>query len=573
MVTRQADGYGPYITTWPGQVEAGRRSAVSPQRLSSKPEKSQNHRAGGDSVSSFRSSVRSCKPRRALSHKTELTRGVQQLLNMVCPDNLCRIVKRFDGIAVQGPDDLELMISLIIQKVLDEPHFCETYADLVCLLRFRYPDFPPETEGKCHLSFARVLIGAVQKEFEAIPSVQKRVIAKFGGCIGNFLLRGGLLCEKIVSFATSEPQDSQRKRALANMRFIGNLFLRELLGEKTISSVLSELLSGPEEHLVECACVLLQVIGCRLDATTSGKSLMTHFLARLADMGDDAGFGSIGVLSKRLRYKIQDLQDLRARGWQEKRFREQARTKVEVRRDAEVESRCAGGARTTKEFVHKLVPLDVDAASPDNVAEHSQHCGMSQARRLISSCARGIGADGVVDALCRAGLPADAAAEQGIARCLLEVGFAGGAEQLQGVYAEVLARLVSRGALSWATLGVALEPLLGRLSELMLDAPHADRFFAMLFARLVLCDDGRGIDLVVKRALPSNEKAASSNGNELVWSLLLGALRWVNTWSGPQLVQWAVGRREFSATLRSAGKCSRRELARILQSEGIVPQR
>ena len=49
---------------------------------------------------------------------------------------------------------------------------------------------------------------------------------------------------------------------LANMKFIGNLFLRQLLAAKVIGQVVHDLIglkeTLPEEHMIECVCELLQ---------------------------------------------------------------------------------------------------------------------------------------------------------------------------------------------------------------------------------------------------------------------------------------------------------------------------
>merc|ERR1719282_2076253 len=89
------------------------------------------------------------------------------------------------------------------------------------------------------------------------------------------------------------PEELQKKRkekdkAKANMKFIGNLFLRQLLAVKVIGQVVYELIgikdSPPEEHKIECVCELLKAIGHTLDDTGKGKELMSAFACRLLDL-------------------------------------------------------------------------------------------------------------------------------------------------------------------------------------------------------------------------------------------------------------------------------------------------
>eukprot|EP00928_Gymnodinium_smaydae_P022765 TRINITY_DN19011_c0_g1_i1.p1 TRINITY_DN19011_c0_g1~~TRINITY_DN19011_c0_g1_i1.p1 ORF type:complete len:408 (-),score=70.52 TRINITY_DN19011_c0_g1_i1:654-1877(-) len=199
------------------------------------------------------------------SHEAEITRGVQQMLNVVCPENVGRIVERFEGINIQGADDLKLIISLVIRKVLEEPHYCETYADLVCSLRSRYPEFPPEAEGERPITFRSVLLEAVQIEWEDSQQV-------------------GEGCDPGDCLAT------QRKRGLANVKFIGHLFLRRLIASQVLKFVFAELFKSTEENMVEFFCQLLQVVGRELEATPWGQQLLAVSVARLLELRDATGW-------------------------------------------------------------------------------------------------------------------------------------------------------------------------------------------------------------------------------------------------------------------------------------------
>ena len=100
----------------------------------------------------------------------ELGRRVRALLNKICPDNLKTIVETLASIELQKAEELEFVIKIIFGKALVEPHYCETYADMVFALRTRYPEFPAENEGEKPHSFTRVLLNTVQNEFESLPT-------------------------------------------------------------------------------------------------------------------------------------------------------------------------------------------------------------------------------------------------------------------------------------------------------------------------------------------------------------------------------------------------------------------
>merc|ERR1719245_2547434 len=86
--------------------------------------------------------------------------------------------------------------------------------------------------------------------------------------------------------------------------------------------------------MIECVCELLLSIGYTLDATPHGKLLMSQFSARLVDLKRTVLGDGKPDFSRRIQFLIQDLVDLRANSWQKKLFKEQAKTKQEVRRDA-----------------------------------------------------------------------------------------------------------------------------------------------------------------------------------------------------------------------------------------------
>merc|ERR1712217_296964 len=106
---------------------------------------------------------------RAQTREDALSCGVRGLLNKISPDNQKVIVEQLADIDLYSAEELHLVIQIIFKKALDEPHYCETYADMVQNLKSRYPEFPPEVEGEKPLSFVRVLLNTCQIEFENSP--------------------------------------------------------------------------------------------------------------------------------------------------------------------------------------------------------------------------------------------------------------------------------------------------------------------------------------------------------------------------------------------------------------------
>eukprot|EP00419_Tripos_fusus_P047066 CAMPEP_0172819600 /NCGR_PEP_ID=MMETSP1075-20121228/14707_1 /TAXON_ID=2916 /ORGANISM="Ceratium fusus, Strain PA161109" /LENGTH=79 /DNA_ID=CAMNT_0013660149 /DNA_START=47 /DNA_END=283 /DNA_ORIENTATION=+ len=79
---------------------------------------------------------------------------------------MSRIAEKIAMINVMSADELEVVIELIFHKALAEPHYCETYADLIFSLRFSFPEFPSKDGGK-NITFKSSILNICQNEFEA----------------------------------------------------------------------------------------------------------------------------------------------------------------------------------------------------------------------------------------------------------------------------------------------------------------------------------------------------------------------------------------------------------------------
>lgn len=266
------------------------------------------------------------KPNQEMSREQQLRREVNSLLNKVCPENIETIVGHVANTEVRSVRELELLIALIFKKALAEPHYCETYADMVEALKKRVPEFPSE-HGK-PMTFKAALLNATQTEFESLTEVLK--------VSADELQRLDL--EEI------EYLKKQRKdRVLANMKFIGHLFLRKLLSAKIIGSVIRDLAkcedeeTVPEEPMVECLCQLVTNIGFTLEESPAGKAALVSVLGRLKDLKSRAAPDGRrgGLYCKRVQFTIQDVLDVRAAGWQKKSFKATAKTKDEIRQEQE----------------------------------------------------------------------------------------------------------------------------------------------------------------------------------------------------------------------------------------------
>eukprot|EP00930_Biecheleria_cincta_P087671 TRINITY_DN76905_c0_g1_i1.p1 TRINITY_DN76905_c0_g1~~TRINITY_DN76905_c0_g1_i1.p1 ORF type:complete len:500 (-),score=110.51 TRINITY_DN76905_c0_g1_i1:155-1654(-) len=275
--------------------------------------------------------------RQPQSPEKSLQRCIQSLLNKICPENVAAVLEKIAAVEVKELTELEVIIELIFKKAVSEPHYCESYADLVFGLKSVYPEFPSPDGGR-NVTFRALLLNICQSEFEELPKQQAAEQA-----------------ECVEEDATPQQRRNWRERMRANMKFVGHLFLRELLSAKVIGSVMCELVLTdseehlPEEHALECVCELILAIGYTLENVPAGKLALNLACQRLKDLlqwrHEQTGKPAY---CKRILFMIQDLLDVRVAGWTKKVFKTTAKTKEEIRMAQEKEMReREGGCRVS----------------------------------------------------------------------------------------------------------------------------------------------------------------------------------------------------------------------------------
>ncbi|CAE7433958.1 unnamed protein product [Symbiodinium microadriaticum] len=392
-------------------------------------------------------------------------------------------------IDLQKAEELEFVIKIIFGKALVEPHYCETYADMVFALRTRYPEFPAENEGEKPHSFTRVLLNTVQNEFESLPTTFEPTD------------------EDRKKFESTEDLNLEMKKRkgkmLANMKFIGNLFLRQLLAVKVIGQVVHDLIGIkqgenplPEEHMIECVCELLQAIGYTLDETQQGESLMNSFAARLKDLSGVRNNGK-HAYSKRIQFQIDGLLELRKNKWMKKLFKEQAKTKNAVREEAEREQR-QHGRTVGPDNMFSVQTVGVRPAYMDEISAAKKRTKQVDAgaskpkfdKQYVKKICQYYGEDQQGDTLQEdwsKAQPTKEETKQGL-EWLLETGFDD--PNKQDVTAQVMVELVRRRLIPWDMLKDSLTNSLASLPDMKMDTPTADVFVHSLFARLLMLGDG-----------------------------------------------------------------------------------
>ena len=231
-----------------------------------------------------------------------IEKGIQDSLQV---ENAAR---QLSEIELYNVTELKVVVNIILQKALNEPHYCKNYADMVLILRTTFPEFPPEKDGEKPHNFRRLLLTACQNEFESsltTLALSEEELEKFNGP------------EEVVL-----GKKRRKDRLLTNMKLIGALFLRKLLSAKVVAHEVVGQLIGleshqdglPEEHKIESVVELLTSIGHTLDQRQDGKQFMNQCIARLKGLIEQMN-GKTSVYPARIRLLVQGLCKLREDGW------------------------------------------------------------------------------------------------------------------------------------------------------------------------------------------------------------------------------------------------------------------
>ena len=131
--------------------------------------------------------------------------------------------------------------------------------------------------------------------------------------------------KKLLEDELEDLINKNRRRSLENIRFIGELFKLRILSAKIMHQCILRLLSQPEdEESLECLCRLLSTIGKELEtpAVQAGAARNASSSSRETMNSYFSSLDSIVLkrkVSNRIRFMIQDVEDLRRSQWKPRR--------------------------------------------------------------------------------------------------------------------------------------------------------------------------------------------------------------------------------------------------------------
>lgn len=248
------------------------------------------------------------------------------ILNKLSVTKFDKLSDEFMSCGLADSDDLlRRAVDMIVSKAQMEEHFCFMYADLCKKItelwaeggKIRNPEdssqIPTEEEpnslGKL---FRQKLLQRCQEEFN-VDRVQALADIRED--------------EKLSPEDKEEKEMFLKKCYTGHMRFIGELYLKDLVTAKIMHNCLNELLSAEaEEGTLVCMCKLLVTIGHKLEGYDNRKGLdnFNGYFSRIEEVMKSHP-------NSRMRFMLRDLIEQRRDGWTARREEERAMDMAELR--------------------------------------------------------------------------------------------------------------------------------------------------------------------------------------------------------------------------------------------------
>jgi len=277
----------------------------------------------------------------AVESKEEILRRALLILNKLSLTKFDKLSDAFINCGIgRDIDCLTGAVGMIVNKAQEEQHFASMYAGL-CLKMSKTPMEGIDEGTKKGKKFKKILLERCQSEFETDAATKVKEATK------------GITDADEIEYHTN----LIKKHYLGHMRFIGELYNGDLISIKIMLFCLPTLLKGEsddssgdvDEEKIECFAKLITVIGSSLEQqseamrsvgkTDAAKSLAECWKAVEVMAGKRKGEGP--KVSNRIKFMLQDLLEMKAKGWVTRRKEETAKTLAQIHKEVEKEERAA----------------------------------------------------------------------------------------------------------------------------------------------------------------------------------------------------------------------------------------
>jgi len=240
----------------------------------------------------------------------EIVAKTRLILNKVSWTTLDRMTDQFMETAqIETNEDVrKVVIHLLIQKSQREHHFGPLYANLCAIIAKKFKPFKKELLTQCQHEFD-------QNTAEKIAEATK-----------------GMTDKDEIEYHTL----LIRKEYLGHMKFLGELYKRDVVKLAIMTYCLDELLKEEEnEDSIECFAELMTTMGAKLDGHAKKNN-------KPFDWDRVVALRKSNKISNRIKFLLQDLLDLKNNDWVSRRQKEVAVNLKDLHKDIAKEEKGGG---------------------------------------------------------------------------------------------------------------------------------------------------------------------------------------------------------------------------------------
>lgn len=167
-------------------------------------------------------------------------------------------------------------------------------------------------------------------------------------CQQEFSVDRAAALEAIRNDPNIADEDREEKETIlkmkfnGHMRFVGEIYMHDLIKSSTMVLCLKEFLQTPDEQNLVCMVKLFETLGKKLEDYYVARKKTRHF-AEIFENIQGLLENKELTMTSRMRYLLKDLIDLRASNWVPRIKALKATTKAEIQKEADVANGVAGG--------------------------------------------------------------------------------------------------------------------------------------------------------------------------------------------------------------------------------------
>lgn len=238
------------------------------------------------------------------------------ILNVMTIETFDKMSDKFMKVGLETEELMKMAVDLIVSKAQLEEHFSFMYAELCKKITDQWVTSDGE-EGALGKQFRLLLLKRCQEEFEQDRDAAVQEV----------------LDMKLPLDDEEEKLLILKKRYTGHMRFVGEIYVKDMLKANKMHYCVTELLESKnekgqaDEEKLACLCKLFQTIGKKLEdyELKKKRTKVQEYFDSIEILSNDKS------LSSKVRFGFKDLIEMRNNNWTARRVEEKARKLSEIR--------------------------------------------------------------------------------------------------------------------------------------------------------------------------------------------------------------------------------------------------